>query len=57
MVQWLQTEFDENFYFLYNIKAMDYHTINLHMWTPQASSYGELPSQNTGVEQMNSVNT
>jgi len=37
---------DENFYFLYNIKTMDHHNINLHMRTPQASSYSELSGQN-----------
>jgi hypothetical protein len=47
VAQWLHAEFDENFYFLYNIKAMDHHNINLYTRTPQASSYGEISGQNS----------
>jgi hypothetical protein len=39
VAQWLHAEFDENFYFLYNI--------NLYTRTPQASSYGEISGQNS----------
>ena len=44
------TEFDENLYFLYNIKAMDCHNINLYTQTPRASSYGEPSGQNHSHE-------
>ena len=43
VVQQLHAEF---VYFLYNIKVMDCHNINLCMRTPQASSYGEILGQN-----------
>ena len=45
VAQQLHTEFDENLYFLCNIKAMDRHNINLHPQTPRASSYGEPQSK------------
>ena len=35
VAQQLHAEFDENLYFLYNIKAMDRHNINLHTQIPE----------------------
>ena len=46
----LHAGFAENFYFLYNIKAMDRPNINLHTQTPRASSYSELSGQNNPHE-------
>ena len=40
-MQRLHTKFDKSFYFLYNIKVMDSHNINLRTQTPRASSYGD----------------